>query len=235
MRHSRGAAAFVWVSATFTIVGLPLALAAPPDGGLDRSPRGAPAGANASRSALTREELPGPRLAEEIELPCGSRADLLLWKQALDAQNELSVLRSQAEALLRRFHRERHDARLAERIAAAPVSERRGLTEVRRRLGFGWKNVRELIAAPWPLDPRLGCRMQFHDLEGAMAPTASSMTPGALAEARLALRGCLKVLTQVVGPLRPATHALAAAFADADRALELGSARAPSTPEEVPR
>jgi hypothetical protein len=195
--------------------------------GPDPEPKGAQAGRQApsedARRTFTREELPGPPVPEEATIPTGTRADVLLWKQTMDAQNELQVQRPRAEALLRRFHRERHDARLAQLVNQAPEGERARLHAVRKRLGFAWKDVNDLIARPWPVDARLSCRAQFHDLEGAMAVGRAGESRAGLAEARVAVKACLKKVQSVLDPLRTANQTLSAAFVEADAALAPGA------------
>jgi hypothetical protein len=183
-----------------------LAQAAPADGG--QGPR-----------TFAREELPGPPVPEEVRIPPGSRSDLLLWKQALDWQNDLLMQRGQGQALVRKFRHQRLDARLAALVEAAPAPDRQRLHEVRRRLGFEWQTLADLLARPWGVNARLSCRAQCLDLEGAMYGLPGTIAARGLPQARLELSACLQKVTAILVPLRKGNQAVIAAMADADAAL----------------
>lgn len=169
------------------------------------------------RHTFTREELPGPPVPEEVAIPPGTRSDVFLWKQAIDWQNDLVIQRGQAEALLRKFYREKHDGRLVG--LKAPDADKERILEVRKHLGFAWKDVSDLMSRQWPVDTRLGCRMQFQDLGGAMEAAPGSFGASSLAEARVELVGCLRKVQGVLEPLQKANQKLTAAFAEADAVL----------------
>lgn len=160
--------------------------------------------------------LPGPPLPEDVVIPRGSRDDVLLWKRALDAQNDLLLQRAAARALLRRFEVERPDPRLAaQALAVEPGARRARLVSARQKLGTAWNDVAQIMAKTWPVDPRLSCRVQSSDLEGVLAGRPGTPAVAGLDDARLALRACLGKLLSVLEPLRKGNQALDAAFADA--------------------
>lgn len=195
-----------------------IAFGAPPDTTSKTQPEKPRAGAEGLRT-FSREELPGPPLPEEAPIPQGSKADVFSWKLAIDLQNELVIRRKAAEDLLRRFQREQHDARLVELIAQSDEAGRKRLHEVRKRLGYAWKAVNDLVTAPWPVDTRLGCRAQVLDIESALSAALGSAESSNLPDARLRLRACTKKVQGIVGPLKAAGETLAAAFAAADVVL----------------
>jgi hypothetical protein len=174
------------------------------------------------------EELPGPPLAAEVQVPPGARADVLLWKRAIDLQNDLTVQRARGEVLLRKFLRERHDGRLAELLARAQGSDAQRLREARQHLGFAWKDVNGVMGRRWPVDPRLGCRSQFIELEGALQPGPGKGPASDLPPARLGLQACLQKLSSVLDPLRTGTQQLTLAFAEAEALLAPPSSPPPT-------
>lgn len=196
-----------------------VASGAPPEATAKRRPNQPRAAAGGTR-AFTREELPGPPLPEEAPIPQGSKADVFAWKQAIDLQNELVIRRKAAEELLRTFQRNQHDARLA-KLIAVQTSEgaRQRLHAIRKRLGYSWKAVSDLIAAPWPVDARLGCRAQVLDLESAMSASLGTTDTASLPDARLQLRACTRKVQGVIGPLQAADETFASALAAADGVL----------------
>jgi hypothetical protein len=173
--------------------------------------------------AAASPDLPGPPLGPEVQVPPGTRADLLLWKRGLDSANDLVIQKSLAERQLRAFTAQRLDARLAERETAAAATERQRLRQLRVRLGTAWKDAVEVLRRRWPVDPRMSCREPFHHLDGAMSGGTDNRE---LPEARTALLACLKKLDSVLGPLGRANRALAAATAEAGAELERADAGA---------
>lgn len=188
--------------ATLAISGLP-ARAAP-----DPTPSEPPAG--------SAPGLPGPPLPEGVRVPPGSRADVLLWKELLDAQNDLVIQRRRAELLLRRFNGERHDARLADLALRTEGPERKRVVDARSQLGNAWRDLSRRYTQQWPVDPRLGCRAQTYDLEGTLHAAPGSAGAAALGEARLAARSCQGKLQSVLEPLRQENRAMEDALARAD-------------------
>jgi hypothetical protein len=221
--HTRGA----WIGlVAVASLAAGLAVAGQAGGGLSATST-APAAASPAPSAaapeprrtFTAKELPGPPVAPEVVIPTGTKADLLLWKEAYDSQNDLVIQRVQAKALLRKFFREKHDGRLQRLAADSQAPDLRKLHAVRQDLGSAWREVQTVMTAKWPVDPRLSCRQQFHELEGALQALQGSSGAEGLPQARLELRGCLGKLSSVLVPLRAANGKLVAAFAEAERAL----------------
>lgn len=205
------------VNHRFTASGLALALALTLSSlALAEGPKGGKAEPKEQAWSYTRADLPGPVVPEEATLPPGTKADVLLWKLAMDSANDVTIQRTQAERLLRRFTGEKTDALLLARVKLEQGAEQKRIHQVRQRLGVAWKGVAEVMASRWPVDPRINCRPFFHDLEGAMhgGPGAAGV-----AEARVGIKACLKKLDTVLVPLRKANAQLVAAFAEADQAL----------------
>ncbi len=172
--------------------------------------------------------LPGPPVADNVEVPPGAREDVLLWKQLLDSQNDLGVQRTRAQTLLRRFAVGRCDARLATASEKGAGADRSRLVKARQQLGLAWRDLSGTMSRRWPIDPRLSCRAPFIDLQGAMHGANDPGAAATLREARLASRVCLGKLKGVLDPLARHNRAFEVSLAEAESLLATFGSRGDS-------
>lgn len=206
------------------IVAAPLlaaSLAAPADGtGGPARPAAAPTPPSLT---FTGKRFPPPGLPE----------DQTLLGELLCTQRDMLDERALGLRTVQRLGDARTDVRLAEASRAAPAEVRPALDATRRRLVEAWEQTRELLARPWPVDPRLGCRERGIAFEVLMGTATAGRVPARLVAAREDARRCLARMARPVVLLREANRRLRAAMVEADAALRGADTTAPSPAREA--
>lgn len=162
----------------------------------------------------------------------GTPEDRALWAAMRDDQNQMSIERALALKLYYRLRNESEDAQLA-----ALAKERPGLSTqieaLRRRLYAARTASFDVLSRKWPVDPRLGCRSEMHDLGGAMEALPGQAGGSELGLARDRSLRCQARLRLVLQPLRKTSRDLLAVVEDVDKMLAAGS-RAPDKQMSTP-
>jgi len=155
--------------------------------------------------------------------PAGTPADQALWQSAYDLDNALVVEQHTAAKLA--YAARTNLERLQDPAARGSVTEARA-QELAAALTAKWTADVELMTATWPVSKVRGCRYELLNLEGLMIiGAAAEKDDGQSGEARSDLKRCLGQAAAVQSELRKANEDLAAAIAEAERAL--GPPRAP--------
>jgi hypothetical protein len=164
--------------------------AAPGAGGVEPSSRPAEAAAD-----------PAPR---------GTPEDQALWTALVTTQNAVTISRAQALQLMRQLDEARYDLRLTD-VAGKATGEAATKAEgLRRRLLEAWNATFQALTRQWPVDPRLGCRTERLNLEGAM----EAADAGDLQVTRSAARPCLEKMAGAVSRMEQANRDLAAVIGE---------------------
>lgn len=151
--------------------------------------------------------------------PPGSKDDQALLGTLLTAQASLLNGRALAVRTMQRLHDDAVLERLEQLAAAGPAEQAARLRAVRERVERAWAADRELVARPWPVDPRIGCRQEGIQLEVLMADAARPSDDKGLVAARAAARHCLDKQRAILTPLERANEELVASAAEARAAL----------------
>lgn len=155
--------------------------------------------------------------------PPGPPDDQALLGSMLTTHARLLDGRMLAIRTMKRLYEDDLLGRLERQAVAAPAPSAGRGAALRERLKRAWEADRELLARPWPIDPRLGCRAEGIELEVVMADAAEPGRARRAEAAREAARRCLARQTSVLTPLEAANEALRTADTEA-RALLAGTA-----------
>jgi hypothetical protein len=176
----------------------------------------------------TPAALPPAELSDGYPMPKGSPEDQALWQKLVTTQNSVTISRAQALDLMRRLDEARYDLRLADAAARSSGAVADRAKALRARLLDSWNEVFQVLTSQWPVDPRLGCRSERLDLEGAMEATDDHE----LRRSRAAAQTCFDKMAGAVARMEGANRGLEAVVAEAKAAVVGAGPASPAGPEQ---
>ncbi len=162
--------------------------------------------------------------------PPGSAADQALWQSAHDMNNDLLVEQNTASTTM--FQAKAIVELLRDPARRGALTPERA-EELAKPVVAKWTAEAEIVGAIWPVSKLRVCRNELMNFEGVLFGADSPAKEVQLADTRRDLSACMGKATTVFSRLRNANEELAAANAEALRALgsppaEKATAAAPS-------